>query len=187
MDDGVQDAVAALDAALNTLLTLPHSALTDAELLTICAGLQDARNRIPAVEHRAIAALGAQTTPAAIGAKSWPLVLATRLGISVKEARRRCADAAELGPRVSMTGEALAPKREHIAAAQADGALTPDHVTELFKFFTKCPDWVTYAEQCRLEEKLVTGAIGADPETVRQAVDHAVFLLDQDGPAPTDN
>ena len=187
MDDGVQDAVAALDAALNTLLTLPHSALTDAELLTICAGLQDARNRIPAVEHRAIAALSQQTTPAAIGAKSWPLVLATRLGISSKEARRRCADAAELGPRVSMTGEALAPKREHIAAAQADGALTPDHVTELFKFFTKCPDWVTYAEQCRLEEKLVTGAIGADPETVRQAVDHAVFLLDQDGPAPTDN
>nr|WP_328837167.1 HNH endonuclease signature motif containing protein [Mycolicibacterium smegmatis] len=187
MDDGVQDAVAALDAALNTLLTLPHSALTDAELLTICAGLQDARNRIPAVEHRAIAALSQQTTPAAIGAKSWPLVLATRLGISSKEARRRCTDAAELGPRVSMTGEALAPKREHIAAAQADGTLTPDHVAELFKFFTKCPDWVTYAEQCRLEEKLVTGAIGADPETVRQAVDHAVFLLDQDGPAPTDN
>ncbi|CKI58920.1 HNH endonuclease [Mycolicibacterium smegmatis] len=183
----VGTALAALHAAMRDVLALPYTALSDADLLDVCEGIQDVRNLAPAVEHRAIAALSEQTTPAAIGAKSWPVVLATRLGISVKEARRRCTDAAELGPRVSLTGEALAPKREHIAAAQADGALTPDHVTELFKFFTKCPDWVTYAEQCRLEEKLVTGAIGADPETVRQAVDHAVFLLDQDGPAPTDN
>ncbi|AKS31365.1 HNH endonuclease signature motif containing protein [Mycolicibacterium goodii] len=183
----VEAAVAALGTALDALLALPQGALTEADLLDICAGLQDARNRIPAVEHRAIAALGEQTTPAAIGAKSWPAVIQTRLGISAEEARRRCTDAAELGPRVSLTGEALAPKREHIAAAQADGALTPDHITELFKFFDKCPDWVGYAEQCRLEETLVAGAVGADPETVRQAVNHALFLLDQDGPAPSED
>ncbi|ULN47584.1 HNH endonuclease [Mycolicibacterium goodii] len=182
----VDTALAALHTAMRDVLALPYTALSDADLLDVCAGIQDVRNLAPAVEHRAIAALCEQSTPAAIGAKTWPLVLQTRLGIAAKEARRRCTDAAELGPRVSLTGDVLAPTREHIAAAQAAGALTPDHITELFKFFDKCPDWVSAAQQSRLEEKLVAGAVGADPATVRQAVDHALFLLDQDGPAPTE-
>ncbi|MBE9622323.1 HNH endonuclease, partial [Mycolicibacterium smegmatis] len=78
----VGTALAALHAAMRDVLALPYTALSDADLLDVCAGIQDVRNLAPAVEHRAIAALSEQTTPAAIGAKSWPLVLATRLGIS---------------------------------------------------------------------------------------------------------
>lgn len=146
MTAGVGATLAALHAAIRDVLALPYSALPEADLLDICTGIQDLRNLAPAVEHRAIAALGEQTTPAKIGAKTWPVVMQTRLGISAKEARRRCTAAAELGPRVSLTGEKLAPKREHVAAAQVAGALTPDHVAEIFKFFDKCPGWVSHAQ-----------------------------------------
>ncbi|AKS35385.1 HNH endonuclease signature motif containing protein [Mycolicibacterium goodii] len=187
MTTDVQTVIAALTAAIDDLLALPFATLSEAELLDICAGLQDARNRIPAVEHKAIAALAEQTTPAAIGAKFWPQVMATRLGISAKQARRRCTDATELGPRVSLTGEQLAPKRQYMAAAQTAGQLTDDHVTELFKFFDTCPHWVSTEQQRQAEKQLVAGAVGADPETVRQAVTEALYLLNQDGPAPCDD
>jgi hypothetical protein len=152
--------------------------------LDVCAGLQDVRNLTPAAEHRAIAASSEQTTPATLGAKSWREVLQARLGISGKEANRRCAHALELGPRISLTGEVLAPKRKHVAAAQAGGWLTPDHITELLTFFKKCHDWISLEQQSRLEQRLVAGAVDASPETVRQAADHALYLLDQDGPVP---
>ncbi|MBU8814788.1 HNH endonuclease [Mycolicibacterium goodii] len=183
----VDAAIAALGAAADPLLALPYGTLTEAQNLDICAALQDVRNRIPAAEHRAIAALAQQTTPAQLGARSWRDVLQARLGISGKEANRRCADALDLGPRVSMTGEVLPPKREHIATAQAGGWLTPDHVAEISKFFDKCPDWVSDEQQSRVEERLVAGAAGASPETVRQAVNDAVYLLNQDGPVPPED
>ncbi|MBU8823161.1 HNH endonuclease signature motif containing protein [Mycolicibacterium goodii] len=187
MENGVGATIAALKAAIADVLALPYGALSEAELLDVCAGLQDVRNLTPAAEHRAIAALCEQTTPAALGAKSWREVLQARLGISGKEANRRCADALELGPRISLTGEVLAPKREHVAAAQAGGWLTPAHITELLTFFKKCPDWISLEQQSRLEERLVAGAVGASPETVRQAADHALYLLDQDGPVPPED
>lgn len=70
MEGVVTAKLAALAAAVSDLQELPFSALSTAELLDVCSGLQQARNLIPTVEHPAIAALAEQTTPARVGAKS---------------------------------------------------------------------------------------------------------------------
>ncbi|MHC9297538.1 DUF222 domain-containing protein, partial [Mycobacterium sp. LTG2003] len=152
----------------------------------VCAGVQEVRNLVPTVEHAAISALSQCTTPAAIGAKSWPEALRIRLRISGTEARRRVRDAMDFGPRRSVTGEALAPVRAVTAAAQAGGWLTPDHLDELDTFVTKCPDWVDPARRAAFEEKLVTVAAQETPETLRQTVTEVLYLLNQDGDEPVD-
>ncbi|MGV0743339.1 HNH endonuclease signature motif containing protein [Mycolicibacterium sp. XJ870] len=186
MDSTVAARLAALSAAIEGVRGLPWGSLSAADLLQVCAGVQDVRNVVPVVEHAAIAALAEQTTPAVIGAKSWPEVMRIRLRISGDEARRRFRDAINLGPRTSVTGEVLAPRRAATAAAQAGGWVTPDHVEELEKFFTKCPDWVDQQRRERFEEKLVAVAARETPETLGQTVNEALYLLDQDGDKPID-
>ncbi|KWX19410.1 hypothetical protein AFM11_36015, partial [Mycolicibacterium wolinskyi] len=186
MDSLVADRLAALRAALAGVRDLPWGSLPEADLLEVCAGVQEVRNLVPVVEHAAISALSECTTPAAVGAKSWPEALRIRLRISGTEARRRVRDAMNFGPRRSVTGEALAPVRAATAAAQAGGWLTPDHVDELETFFTKCPDWVNAARRDAFERKLVAVAAQETPETVRHTVAEALYLLNQDGEEPVD-
>ena len=186
MDPSAADRLDALRAALAGVRDLPWGALSEADLLDVCAGVQDIRNVLPVVEHAAISALSECTTPAAIGAKSWPEALRIRLRISGTEARRRCRDAMNFGPRRAVSGEALAPVRAATAAAQAGGWLTPDHLDELETFFKKCPDWVAAARRAAFERKLVAVAAQETPETLRQTVAEALYLLNQDGEEPVD-
>ncbi|MUL85890.1 MULTISPECIES: HNH endonuclease signature motif containing protein [unclassified Mycolicibacterium] len=186
MEDRVGSKLAALAAAVADLRELSFTSLSTEQLLDVCAGLQEARNLIPTVEHPAVAVLAEQVTSARIGAKSWPEALRIRLRISADEARRRYRDALNLGPRVSVSGEPLAPRRAATAAAQAGGWVTQEHIEILESFFKRCPVWVDTARRTRFEEKLVAVAAGNAPETLRQTVNEALYLLNQDGPEPAD-
>lgn len=186
MNPEVAAKLAALHAAVAGLRELPWQVLPEADLLAVCAGVQDAYNGLPTVEQTAIAVLAEQTTPKKIGAKSWPEALRIRLRISGKEARRRLRDAHHLGPRFAVTGEVLPARRAVIAAAQAGGWLTPDHVAILHGFFTKCPGWVEEARLVEFEQKLTAAAAQDTPEALQHTVDEALYLLDQDGPVPVE-
>ena len=111
--------------------------LTHPELLTLLGDLEVLRRQLPVLEHAAIARLDREATPKDMGAKSLKAVLMTRLRISGTEAKRRLKDAAELGPRVGLTGEPLPPLLEEVAEAQADGAINAEHVAIIRKFFKK--------------------------------------------------
>jgi hypothetical protein len=89
MESGVVAKLAALRAAVDGVRDLPWATLSEADLLEVCSGIQDAHNVLPTAEHAAITALADQTTPAKIGAESWPEALRIRLRISQTEARRR--------------------------------------------------------------------------------------------------
>src|ERR1700758_4129687 len=97
MDRDVAPTLAALRAAVDGVRDLPWGSLSQADLPEVCSGIQDAHNLLPTAEHAAITALADQTTPARVGAKSWPEALRVRLRISQKEARRRFRDAINLG------------------------------------------------------------------------------------------
>lgn len=186
MECGVADKLAALTAAVADLQALPFTALSPAELLDVCSGLQHVRNVIPTVEHPAIAALAEQSTPARVGAKSWPEALRIRLRVSGTETRRRYRDALNFAPRTSISGEPLPPLRAATAAAQAGGWVSADHIEILESFFRKCPSWVDAPTRARFEEKLVAVAAENAPETLQQSVNEALYLLNQDGPEPAD-
>jgi hypothetical protein len=187
MDNAVAGKLAALADAVTALRELPVASLSPAELLDVCSGLQETRNLIPTIEHAAVTALAEQSTAAQIGAKSWPEALRIRLRISATEARRRYRDAVNLGPRTSVTGQPLEPQRAATAAAQAGGWVTQEHIEILETFFQRCPAWISTAARTRFEEKLVAVAATNAPETLRQTVNEALYLLNQDGPEPVED
>ncbi|ORA31224.1 DUF222 domain-containing protein, partial [Mycobacterium aquaticum] len=183
----VAAALAALRTAVERVRDLPFGSLSPADLLQVCSGIQDAHNLLPTAEHAAITALADQSTPARIGAKSWPEALRIRLRISHKEARRRFRDAINLGPRHTLTGEPVPPRRAATAAAQAGGWLTQDHIEELEKFVTDCPAWVDAQRRQQMEEKLVAVAASNCPDVLHHAIAEALYLLNQDGEEPIED
>ena len=162
-----------------------YTGLAVPELLDLLSRREILARRAPTVDHALLAALQAQTTPREIGAKNWADVLGVRLHISGAEAKRRVQDGADLGPRRSITGEPLPPAREHLAAAQAAGTISGEHIAILNSFHKKLPGWVDTPTRAGWEQALVTeAAAGQSPEELAAAADALAFLANQDGPEP---
>jgi hypothetical protein len=127
--EAVQAAVTALRAAYDELAALPIDALSKAELVGVLDDLETLSCQLPAQSHRMLARLQTEATAKEMGAKSWKDVLAIRWRISPTEASRRLAEAAELGPRRTLTGEPLEPVFACTAIAQGHGLINGEHVT----------------------------------------------------------
>jgi hypothetical protein len=130
------------EAANAKVAGLSLDALTHAELLGSQHRREVVVRSLPTVDHQIINRLAAEADPKALGSTSLADVLATKLGISKVEARRRIKLAELLGPRQTITGEPLAPKLAHTAAAQARGQIGPEHVRVIEKFFENLPNCI---------------------------------------------
>ena len=142
-----------LDAALDRVLGLCYDALTTPECLTMLDRCETARRRLPAAEHPLINQLTEQADSAELGGKL-PFVLARRLRITRAEAARRIAEAANLGPRRAVTGEALPPLLPATAAAQHAGQIGTAHVRVIRAFLRQLPDWVDLETRTHAEADL---------------------------------
>jgi hypothetical protein len=91
--------------------------------------------------HALINQLAGQATPEELGGNLSHL-LADRLRITRGEATLRVAEAADLGPRQTLTGEPLVPRLPATAAAQRDGAAGAGHVAVIRRFFDELPSWI---------------------------------------------
>jgi hypothetical protein len=184
----VLTAYAALEDAVAAVNSLDYTGLPIEVLLALQSRRETLRCAGEAVDHQILAAAQTQATAKEIGAKDWPEVLHVRLRISREEARRRVRDTDNLGPRSAITGEALGPVWELVAAALAEGAINGEHVAVITNFFTKVPLWaadpVTMA-QC--EADLVADARVKTPEDLRKVAADLLYRLDQDGPEPDDD
>ena len=121
-----------------------------------------------------------------MGAKSWNEVLRIRWRLSTGEASRRLHEAADLAARTSLTGEPLAPLLPAVAAAQAAGLITGEHVAAIRDAIKRLPSWVDTITAAQFEVDLVRVAAGVGPKELRETADLRLFLLDQDGPVPDD-
>jgi hypothetical protein len=185
-DEAINAALDTLDAAFDTVADMPMDALTHRQVLTVMDRMERLTRRMPIVGHRLIARLAAEASPVELGAKSLRDVLRDRLRISGADARRRIDEAADLGPRVALSGEALPPRLSLTAAAQADGRIGADHVRIIGRFFDRLPQWVDVTTREQAEATLVRIATGLDPDGLRKAADRLALLIDQDGPMPDD-
>ncbi len=175
------DAVCAKLAALNFQgLSLP-------DLLDLQSRREHQVRRAPAVDHALLAEIQTRATPAEMGAKSWADVLAIRLRISTKEAKRRVTEAANLGPRFTVTGESLEPVLPAVAAGQAAGLINTEHVAIISKFFAKPPVPLDAATHAQIETDLARIAGDNSPEILKQCADRIAFLLNQDGTEPVND
>ncbi|UNB97297.1 DUF222 domain-containing protein [Mycolicibacterium boenickei] len=182
--DVVQTALAGHRAATAALLDVDFTGLDTAELLTLQSAREQLARTEAMIDHRIQAALMAQATPHEIGGKSFKDVLATRMRISTKEAARRVAAAAALGPRYAIGGEVLDPLFPACAAALGAGAINTDHITIIRDTVAKVEKYVSTAELGQIESDLVAAATRDTPETLKAAADKLLYLLNQDGDSP---
>ena len=181
--------MAAVDAIVAGLADLQSASVDDVthpELLAQLDRLKSVTWALPAVEQRILARLASESDPKALGGTSLANVLATRMRISPREARRRIADTEDLGPRRALTGEPLEPCLAETAAAQARGAIGAEHVRIIRKFFDELPGWVDHQTREQIEATLGRIAAGLGPDELRQAADRLALLIDEDGQPPND-
>lgn len=184
--EAVQAAIAAMRAALDELAALPIEALTKSELVGALDDLETFSCRLPVQSHRLLARLQCEATAKQMGAKSWRQVLAHRWRISTSEAGRRLEEAALLGPRRSLTGEALDPVLPCTAMAQGRGLINDEHVEVLRKAMACLPAAVDTLTRGQIEVDLVRHAVGLGPKELKDKAERILFLLDQDGAEPVD-
>ena len=182
----VREAVTALRAAYDTLADCDVDLLTAQELMDTLDELETLTCQLPTQSHRMLARLQAETTPKAVGAKSWNAVLRIRWRISTAEAGRRLTEAALLAPRRALIGAPLPPLLPATAAAQAVGRITTEHVEVIRKAMGRIPAFVDAATRGQIEVDLVRTAVGVGPKELKDCADLTLFLLDQDGPEPDD-
>jgi hypothetical protein len=182
----VREAVAALRAAHDELAALSIDALTGPEVLGVLDELQTLACQLPTQSHRLLTHLQTETTPQAMGAKSWRDVLATRWRISTREAKHRLDDAAMLGPRRALSGNPLDAVLPATALAGAHGSINAEHVAVICEAMANIAPAVDTVTRAQIEVDLVRAAIGAGPKQLKDTAERIIFLLDQDGPEPDD-
>ena len=179
-EDPAWAAFDAIDAAVTELFESESARRSTAEHAEFLRRVQTLANRLPALEHREIAALRQQATPAELG-DTLQRALAEIQRISRAEAKRRVDDAENLGPRTALSGEPMEPWLAHIAQAQAEGAIGAEHVEVIRKFFKKLPGHVDQPTRDKTERELAEKARGSRPDELHKFAQQQFLLLDQDG------
>lgn len=177
--DGIVAAYDVLDAALDRVLELDCTALSDHESLALLRRCERLRRRLPAAEHPLVNQIAAADAEAIGGKPRW--VLADELRITRADAGRRIAEAAELGPRRSITGEPLPPLRPEIAAAQRQGRIGGDHIAVIRSFFAYLPDDIDAGTLTQAEQQLSELAGQFRPEQVSALAQRLADYLHPDG------
>ncbi|WP_156655905.1 HNH endonuclease signature motif containing protein [Mycobacterium sp. 852002-51971_SCH5477799-a] len=170
----------ALESDLDRACALSFDALTNRERLAMLERCEKLRRRMPAVEHPLINSLAREATAQELSG-TLPHAIAEATLISRAEASRRVREAADLGPRGGLTGEALAPMLAATAAAQRDGTLGPGQVAVIRKFHHQLPGWIDAATREQAEAKLATEGTQYRPEQRDKLATILADCLNPDG------
>jgi hypothetical protein len=178
--DGILSLLDEYEAVQDKLAAVSLDALSPADMLAVLARRETLARKAPVLQHRLLNRLAAGATAEELGAKL-PRALAMRLRISPADAKRRVEEAADLGPRVALTGEPLEPLMPNVARGQAEGAIGAEHIAKIRKFFTQLPVSVDFETKLSAERELARHAANLDPEAFRKVADRLLALIDQDG------
>ena len=179
--EAVMTALDELDAVWDKLASLPVHALDAPQVLASLDRLEIHRRRQPSVEHALITHLQDQATAVQMGAKSWRVVLSSRLGISGADASRRIVEAAQLGTRTTVTGDRLDAELPTTAEVQSRGQIGTEHVTVIRDFMAQLPPDIDPGTRTEAECQLAQLAGGLTPEGLRKVARQLMGYLDQDG------
>lgn len=184
--EDIEAAYENLDKAFETVAAMSCDVLTATEKQRLLARLETHRRRMPAVEHPLINQLGTECAPETLGAATLAEALAIGLRITKAEAQRRIGEAGDLGQRNALSGEPLEPLLPTVAAGQRDGKIGVEHVKVIRDFLANLPDAIDYQTREESEKDLGRLAAEVGPTELRAAAGRLAYVLDQDGPAPTD-
>lgn len=178
--EDIAEAFDALRAARARVNALSFDVLTTPERLTYLEQLEEDARQAPVAGHALINQIAEQADEKALGGRL-PAVLAGRLRISRAEARRRVAEAADLGPRRALTGEALPPLLTATATAQRQGRIGGEHIKVIRGFLRRLPDFVDLGTREHVHADLTEKATQFGPEDLAQLAQHAMDCINPDG------
>lgn len=174
-------ALDAADAAQKQLAACSLDGLSSEEVLEVLSRRETLAWQHPSFDHRLLARLIADGNPGKLGAASLSMVLQERLRVSRSVARRRLAETDDLGPRSSLDGQPLEPKLPAIAAAQAAGRISPEHVEIARDIYAKIPAAVTAEWREYAQAELAELAMQYGPAMFRRLGEALLTVLDPDG------
>jgi hypothetical protein len=108
-------------------------------------------------------------------------VIADVLRVSLREARRRLRDAAQLSPRRSLTGEPVPPELPATAQAWHAGVLDPEHLRAIQWFSREIPEGVHPADVANAEAFLAEKAAELRPDQLQVLAERVAVILNPDG------
>ncbi len=176
----VQEDYDALHGAVSRIVGHRYDALTTPERLALLDRLEQETRRLRVPGHELVNQLAEQATPAELGGRL-AHALADRLRITRGDAARRVAEAADLGPRRALTGEALPPLLTATAAAQRDGKIGPAHVAVIRQFLHQLPRAVDLGTRECAEQQLAGLATQARPDQLADVARQLDGYLNPDG------
>jgi hypothetical protein len=154
-------------------------------LVGFLAEVEQVRNVWPVVDRAAIQYGIEQGVPAVLTEPSMARVLMAGLRLSAGEAFRRVRSAEHTAERRSMTGEPLGAFRPELAAAQAEGVVTPEQVGLIDAALRKV-DHCDPAAVTAGEKLLVDAARKLGPKDLGVVAARMVDAIDPDGVSPAD-
>ncbi|PIB75980.1 DUF222 domain-containing protein, partial [Mycolicibacterium brumae] len=174
-------ALAQAETAHRVLASASLDALSSEEVLEVLARREALAWRGPAADHRLLARLIADGNPGVLGAANLTLVLEDRLRISRGAARRRLAEAADLGPRVALDGQPLEPVMPTVAQGVAAGVIGPEQVAIVRDTYAKIPAAVDPETRADAEKELAELATQYGPSHLSKLATMLLMVLDPDG------
>ena len=175
----VSAALDAQDAADATLRGLDFDALSPATRLRVLERMEASRRRQIALSHDIIAGLASED-PADIGGPVHKVV-ADWLRISYAEACRRLRDAADMSPRLTLTGQELPPQLPATAVAWHDGALDGQHLRVIQTFVRDLPESIPAATVEDAERFLAGQARTLRPDQLQKLAHQCALRINPDG------
>ena len=159
--------------------------LGDVELVEFLQEFERIRNRLALVDHRAVREAETRRLPEKLTQPNVSGVLAWALRISRGEAARRVRAAEQVGGRVTMTGEALAPLRPELAAVQRTGAASPEQVDVCVRALQGVDHRGFDPGDLDLGDRLLADyATAFGPQALRVIARQVVDRIDPDGTRP---
>jgi len=177
--------VGALDGLVEVVEAGGLDGLDGAGLVDFLQRFERVRNRMSLVDHRTVRAAEASRLPETVGQPNLTATLTWLLRLSRGEAARRVRAAEQVGERLATTGEALAPLRPALAAAQRTGHVSPEQVDGCVRALESVDHrGFDPADLDAGDRLLAQHAVTFGPKELRVIAQQVVDRIDPDGTLP---
>ncbi|MDT5094879.1 MAG: hypothetical protein QOH60_4242, partial [Mycobacterium sp.] len=157
----------AIDAAVDELAAFNAEALSASEHRRFLDRQATAARRLAGLGHQSINWLAEYASTEELGG-SLRNALADLLRVTQAEAGRLIAEAQDLGPRQTLTGEPLPARLEATAAGQAAGEISAEQVRIIRGCLDRLPYWLDEPTRAEAERQLAAIAAQYRPDELRR-------------------
>jgi hypothetical protein len=154
---------------------------SDGGLLAEIHGLERASRRLLSMWNALLPEVERRGLHRTVSATSLSSMLQAMLQLSPRVAARRVAAARDLGPRVSIAGQALPAILPSVATAVSDGTLSDEQAREIGRVIEQLPSTVPAERVAEAERQLVMAGSQLGPLQLGQVGQRILAHLDPDG------